>query len=184
MTVTRNSGAIGPSLLAQMPTGLDGQFVVPEPHFDQWDQTPHGYFILGVHSVRLGDVVLATHQVDGIGQAEQRGTPARRFDLQYVVGASTQATARLILPLDHQLLVKRYLPAPHGWARVEVKESYPQSVPAGLIPDYGLRVDLCETDVNIHGYEPSQTICEACAPSWGEDYTIVRHVTWPEADEI
>ena len=161
------------------PVGSDGTPVEPEPFFDDWDPTPHAHFIVDAEGVKLGDVVFASHQVDGIGQAEQRGAPARRLDLAYVVGASTQPTARAILPLDQTLRVKRYLPAPggHDWAFVQLNERVEgKQYPAGLVPDYGHDVQrCCGPEENPHGYDEGATMCDECAPSWALDHQVVRH---------
>lgn len=168
---------------AQQPVAsATGELVAPEPFFDDWDPTPHGHFFVASADVQLADVVLGTHQVDGIGVANQRGDEARRLDLAYVVGASVQPTARLILPLDQQLRVKRYLPAPggHDWAYVNLRETVEldggRTLPAGLVPDYGHDVQrCCGVELNPHGYETGQTMCDECADSWADDYVVVRH---------
>lgn len=156
-----------------------GELIDPEPFFDDWDPTPHAHFFVASIDVQLADVVFGTHQVEGIGQAEQRGAPARRLDLAYVVGPSAQPTARAILPLDQQLRVKRYLPAPggHDWAFVHLYELIDgERRSPGLVPDYGKDVQrCCGPEVNPHGYDDGATMCDSCAPSWALDHQVVRH---------
>jgi len=80
-----------------------------EPRVDAWDTHPHEIRFRPIEEVQLGDVVLGTHQVDGIGRSEQRGHPAIRLDLRYVAGPTEEESARLILPRGHELEVKRYI---------------------------------------------------------------------------
>lgn len=171
-----------------------GQPVEPDPYFDEWDQTPHAHFVVGVAHIRLGDVILGTHQIDGIGRANQRGTDAFRLDLEYVVSRSLETSARLVLPIDHQLRIKRYSPeTPHRWAWVKMYpaivvnadgKSETMTTPAALQPDYGSNSDRCgcgtskgnpPVEVNEDGYEGSTTICDACVDSWEQDHEVVRH---------
>lgn len=65
--------------------------------------------IVPVAEVRLGDVLLETYSVVGIGSANQRGKDARRFDLELLEDYETDLTtsARLIVPIDHQIGVSR-----------------------------------------------------------------------------
>lgn len=176
---------------ADAPRDSSGKPVPPAPYFHEWDPSPHGIFPnVEVGNVRLGDVILGgTHQVEGIGRAEQRGAPALRFDLQYLVGPTMEATARLILPTDHQLEVKRYITGPDGrsladhryaWIRLD-SEDHPAE--PTLIPDYGHRVTHCcalkkcgsaADDLNPDGYELSQVMCDLCVESWDVDYEVVR----------
>lgn len=172
-----------------------GQPIEPNPHFDDWDVTPHAYFTVGVGHVQLGDVVLGgTHQVEGFGRSEQRGTEARRFDLQYVVARSMEYSARLILPLDHLLEVKRYTPdivGKHRWAWVKLPAGIVRNgeedqvgevvtYKAGLVPDYGKHTASCcckthNEPVNADGYEVASTMCDDCVESWETDHEVVRH---------
>ncbi len=159
------------------PTDGEGKLVAPEPMFDQWDETPHGYFFLNATAVQLADVLLGTHQVDGIGLANQRGVDARRFDLEYVVGPSAQPTARMIVPLDQQVRVKRYLGVGEPrWAWVEMKDDawggLPAKPDASLVADHGAATELCCSS----GLEDDgTTMCNDCAESWAIDYKVVRH---------
>lgn len=83
--------------------------VKAESRVDDFDPTPHVIRYMRVEDVDLGDMVLgSTHQVEGIGMSEQRGKPAIRLDLHYVVGPVGESSARLILPYGHELEVKRY----------------------------------------------------------------------------
>lgn len=87
---------------SERPLASDG------PRVDAWDPTPHTIRFMTIEDVDLGDVVLGTHQVEGIGRAEQRGKAAIRLDLRYVAGPADEDSARLILPFGHELEVKRY----------------------------------------------------------------------------
>lgn len=169
---------------ADAPRDDLGQPIAPAPYFHDWDQTPHAVFpLVGVGHVRLGDVVLGgTHQVDGIGRAEQRGTGAIRLDLRYLVGPTLEETARLILPIDHQLEVKRYFPdAQHryAWIRLDAEDAAHEPT---LVPDYGHRTSHCcalrrggsGADLNPDGYELSRIMCDLCVGSWEADYEVVR----------
>lgn len=62
-----------------------------------------------VTEVKIGDVVLETHVVVGLGAANQRGKEALRLDLELLDDYETSLTpsARLILPLDHHISVSR-----------------------------------------------------------------------------
>jgi hypothetical protein len=149
-----------------------GKPIAPEPYFHDWDDTPHAIFTVGVGQVDLGDMVLGgTHQVEGKGRAEQRGVPAVRLDLEYRVTKTMEASARLILPVDHQLEIKRYFPnAGHRYAWLQLREGEHQ---ASLVPDFGDRTDLC--DVNPQGYDTGVTVCDDCIDSWRIDYEVIRH---------
>lgn len=155
MTATMNA-RVSPLLNAS------GVPVEPAPYFHEWDETPHAMFTIAVTQVNLGDVVLGgTHQVDGFGRAEQRGTEAIRLDLNYLVGPSLESTARLILPVDQMLEVKRYYP--DGPRLAWVKEA---PDPAGLIRDYGSERSLCDH---------AETMCDSCVGEWETDYEVVRY---------
>lgn len=169
---------------ASAPKDDAGQPIEPAPYFHDWDQTPHAIFpMTAMSAVTLGDMVLGgTHQVDGIGRAEQRGTPAVRLDLEYRVTRTMEVSARLILPVDHLLEIKRYFPeAGHRYAWVKLYED--QRAPATLIPDYGraaqyccdLKVNGLSDELNQHGYELSSVMCDRCVDSWETDYEVVRH---------
>lgn len=184
---------------ALAPVDDRGKAIEPNPHFDTWDPTPHAYFNVGIAQVTLADIVLGgTHQVDGIGRSEQRGFEARRLDLAYVAGPSMQDTARLVIPIDQLLEVKRYLPTPgHRLAYVKIRpeasgyrdaEGVHHAIdnPASLIPDYGSDSARCGClgdgmgrgedagDVNSDGYETGSTMCDSCAASWALDHVVVR----------
>lgn len=171
------STSIRPGTLKVSPfTGhpLDdvGQLIEPEARFHDWDLTPHAIFIVGAAHVKLGDVLMGTHQVDGIGRANQRGAEAFRFDLDYVVAPSIEATARLIVPIDQQVEIKRYDPSAGGhlYARVQVP-----GYPAGLVVDFGSNVAQCACNGGPDTDEPGSTMCDNCIDSWGIDHDIVRH---------
>lgn len=159
-----------------------GKPVEPAPYFHDWDPTPHAiYSLVGMGHVELGDVVLGgTHQVDGKGRAEQRGTAAVRLDLSYLAGQTMEQSARLILPLDHQIEVKRYYPdAGHAYAWISLLEN--DDFGPTIIPDYGSDTARCcggglkGDELNPDGYEASQTMCDECADGWSIDYDVVRH---------
>ena len=168
-----------------VPIDDAGGKIEPNPHFDKWDVTPHAFFHIGVAHVQLGDVVLGgTHQVAGIGQANQRGMEARRLDLDYIVAPSMEASARIIIPIDQLLEIKRYnVNVPNTWAYVKCHDDAERTYPAGLVPDYGTRSDRCgcaevdgkTQDFNEDGFDASETMCNDCASSWALDHTVVRH---------
>lgn len=181
-TATNNTG------LPTAPLDDKGQPYEPAPYFHEWDPTPHAiYPNVNVSSVKLADVVLGgTHQVEGFGRAEQRGTEAIRLDLRYLVTGSMECTARLILPVDHSIEVKRYYPEAAGryhfaWVKLD---SEGETYPAGLVPDYGTDAAMCcprgsgqpkSDGLNPHGFEPWQTMCDHCADSWDIDHEVVRY---------
>lgn len=166
---------------AAAPRDDVGSLVAPAPQFHDWDRTPHGIFpLVGLGHIELGDVVLGgTHQVDGIGRAEQRGAAAVRLDLVYLVGPTMEQSARLILPVDHQLEVKRYFPdTPGGHRYAWIKlDSEDHDYPPSLIPDYGDDVDRCAHNnaQNPDGYEAGTTLCDSCVESWDIDHEVIRH---------
>lgn len=150
----------------RLPRNDLGDAIEPVPYFHDWDETPHALFQVGVAQVELGDVVLGgTHQVEGIGRAEQRGTPAIRFDLQLVVSASLEATARLILPLDHQLEIKRYYPELLGRGHLAWIRDAGDTTDARLVVDLRRETDSCDH---------ATTMCDGCVDQWETDYEIVR----------
>lgn len=181
-----------------LPTDDEGKRIEPNPHFDDWDVTPHAYFHVGASKVMLADVVFGgTHQVEGIGRAEQRGAEAFRFDLQFVVSASIQPTARAIVPTDQTLEVKRYFPGGPklAWTKChdgDVQHANGQvehaTYPAGLVPDYGSDTSRCgcggpevpgillTDEPNADGFEYASTMCDACVDSWELDHEVVRHL--------
>lgn len=179
-----------PAVHRDFPVDGRGNAVDPEPHFDRWDPTPHAYFMLGVTQVRLSDVVLGgTHQVDGIGRADQRGAPAVRLDLTYVAASSEQPSARVILPTDQTIEVKRYTSPslPHRWSYVRLNDESVDLSHArpGLVPDYGADTARCgcgtpdqpgfaSDGLNADGYDYSSTMCDECAGSWALDHEVVR----------
>ena len=65
--------------------------------------------VVPVTEVKIGDLILETHKVVGIGAANQRGKEALRLDLELVGDYESHLTpsARLILPIDHQIGVIR-----------------------------------------------------------------------------
>lgn len=139
--------------------------ITPNPHFDDWDMTPHAYLYTRIDRVELGDLVLGgTHQVAAFGVAQQRGADARRLDLTYVAGSSAEETARLILPTDHRLEVKRYLAGPHLWAYVLLDGAEDEG--AALVPDFGFDALSCNH---------TDTMCDGCAGQWMTDHVVVRH---------
>lgn len=73
------------------------------------------YITVPVTEVKIGDVLLETHTVVGMGAANQRGKEALRLDLELNEEHSTGSTrsARLVLPTDHVLTVSRIM-AYHG----------------------------------------------------------------------
>lgn len=172
-------------LPATLPRDDTGAPIEPAPYFHDWDDTPHAIFpTVGLGAVELGDVVLGgTHQVEGKGRAEQRGTAAVRLDLNYLVGQTMESSARLILPVDHQLEVKRYFPEALGRFRYAWTKDVGGDRPAALVPDYGSQVQLCcgfdhgpNDDLNPHGFGAGSTMCNSCVDSWELDYEVVRHI--------
>lgn len=174
-------------LPATAPRDDLGKPIEPNPYFHDWDQTPHAIYTVGIGHVELGDVILGgTHQVEGKGRAEQRGVPAVRLDLEYVVGQTMEGSARLILPIDHQLEVKRYYPEAMGryhfaWVKLDNEDD---AYPAGLIPDYGSNAQFCcaikdagvgSDELNPHGFDLSQVMCDGCVDSWATDHEVIRH---------
>lgn len=168
-----------------VPINDIGERIEPNPHFDDWDHTPHAYFLVGIGHVQLGDVVFGgTHQVAGIGQANQRGMEARRLDLDYLAAPSMEPTARAIIPIDQLLEIKRYAPnAPFTWAYTKCHDDGDRSFPAGLVPDYGKDTARCgcelhadvAPDVNEDGFDAAETMCNSCVGSWSLDHAVVRH---------
>lgn len=183
-TTARTTTAWRPDAPQHPPTAPKndmGEYVAPEPHFDDWDQTPHGIFIVGIDKVALGDVVFGgTHQVEGIGRANQRGSEAFRLDLNFVVAPSMEPSARAIIPIDQLVSIKRYFPTPgHGYAWTRLTDTAEQKQwPARLLPDYGSGTEFCcdrdQNTVNQHGYDASATMCDVCVDSWELDYEVVR----------
>lgn len=82
----------------------------PESYRHEWDEAPHTIWAgVLVEEIKLGDFLMGGSQcVTGVAQAEHRGKPAIRLDVENM---ATGGKGRIVLTTGQQIGdVKRYHP--------------------------------------------------------------------------